>query len=142
MPLTPGIDTYATVEELEAYASRRGITLTGDPEVQLIKAMDYLEIQNLRGTPESADQLLHFPTIEDGTPEAIKRAQIVAALLFDSGIDLMAPVGPAVKRQKVDVIEVEYAEGSGRTNYTQLTGLLKPFMGRSGAGVNFEVRRG
>lgn len=143
MALTPGIDTYATVTELQDYATRRGITIAGDPETLLVRAMDYLEVQSFRGTSVDPNQPLHYPTLSDGTPEGVKKAQIVAALLVDSGVDLLAPVGPAVKSETVDVISITYQDGeSGRTMYTQLSGLLRPFLGSGGAGVNFEVRRG
>lgn len=121
--------SYATATELQGYASARGITLVGDPDVLLIKAMDYLDTQNL--------------TVPDPVPDQIKTAQMVAALLIDSGEDLLAPQGQRVLSESVaGAVSVSYSDtGRQSTYYPQLAALLRPYLGSAG-GSTFEVRRG
>ena len=106
---------YVTVEDLEIYASAREIVIEDNPAVLLLKSLDWLDTLTL-----CFDR--------DEIPENIKRAQCIAALLIDSGIDLLEPIGRATKREKVDVIEVEYMDNAmWTTYYPQLERLLAPF---------------
>lgn len=116
-------NTYATLEEFEAYAADRLETLPDEgKEALLIRAMDYLEaIQDFKGVRASADQALQWPRTGvyiDGfplslgrIPTLLKRAQMqlgIEAMSYD-----LSPSsdGFAVAKEKVDVIEVEYATG-------------------------------
>jgi hypothetical protein len=121
--------SYATATELQGYASARGITLVGDPDVLLIKAMDYLDTQNL--------------TVPDPVPDQIKTAQMVAALLIDSGEDLLAPQGQRVLSESVaGAVSVSYSDtGRQSTYYPQLAALLRPYLGSAG-GNTFSIARG
>lgn len=122
--------TYATEQELIDYAAARAVTLTGDPGVLLTKAGDWLEVQPIAFT-------------DDPVPEAIKKAQMVAAILIDGGEDLLAPQGQRVLSESVaGAVSVTYSDnGRQATFYPQLFALLKPFMVGGGGSV-FEVRRG
>jgi len=150
MTVTVGTDSYVDESTLTAYATARGLTLTEDTTELLIKAMDWLEIQPFTGTRYEYDQALQFPrsnyNIYEGdtageVPQEIKNAQMVAAILVDNGYDLTPVVGRAIKREKIDVIEVEYQDQANDTNlYPQLTFLLKRFL--SNTGGSFEVMRG
>jgi hypothetical protein len=158
MPLTPSVDTYATEAQLAAYAAARGITVTGTPAVILTQAMDYLATledrwQGIRTLPT---QPLAWPRTgvyvygtelaDDAIPQSLLDAQCRLALDADSGVELLpnVPVGGrgSVVREKVDVVEVQYAEGYNNALpiFTAVNGLLKPLM-KAGGGVNFEVRR-
>lgn len=142
--LTVGIDTYITEDDFVVWATARGFKLELEPAVGLTRAMDYLSLQPWVGDRTDAYQTLDFP--RDGewsVPQQIIRAQCELALLYDSGTDPMAPVGPDVKREKVDVLEIEYQDGAGSvTSYPAISRLLSPWLPLSRGGVNFDVRRG
>lgn len=143
MALVVGTDTYVTEAELTAYATARGITiLASNKEIILLKAMDYIEIQSYWGTKTDPDQELEFPRNGDTViPEKIKTAQIVTALLIDSGEDMFPTSEQAVKKEKVDIIEIEYQDFTNSLkNYPQLNKLLIPFLSSSGG--SFLVSRG
>lgn len=128
----PNSNTYATVDELDAYASDRAETLpeTGK-ESLLVKAMDYLEsIADYKGVRVSGEQALawprsgvvvdRFPFDKTKIPSLLKRAQLQLAIEAMS-FDLMPSTdGYAVASEKVDVIQVEYATGG------RLSGTTKP----------------
>src|SRR3990167_1207309 len=62
-------------------------------------------------------------------PNEIKKAQMIAALLIDGGSDLQSTVSQAVKREKVDVIEVEYQDyTTSAQQFTALNDILRPFI--------------
>lgn len=157
MPLTPGTDTYASEAELAAYASARGITVTGTPSVLLLLAMDYLATLEDRwqGERTSPSQPLAWPRTgvyvygtalaDDAIPQSLKDAQIRLALEADSGVALMPTVGAgstgSVIEETVDVVTVKYAEGANNTQpvFTAAMGLLKPLI-KAGGGINFDVK--
>jgi hypothetical protein len=158
MPLTPGTDTYATEAELAAYASARGITVTGSQSVILTLAMDFLATleDQWQGVRTSPTQALAWPRTgvyvygtaldDDAIPQSLKDAQCRLALDVDAGVELLPTVSAGSKgsviAEKVDTIEVRYAEGANNTQpvFTAAMGLLKPLM-KAGGGINFEVRR-
>ena len=161
--ITVGTNSYVTEEELATYAEDRGITISGTPSVLLIKAMDYLESRVYKGYKTDSTQSLQFPRVLCNTtysnvypnvyplnyynyatceysstevPDDIKKAQMVAAILIDGGNDLQPTITKAVKREKVDVLEVEYKDNSNESNsYTQLNNLLRPFLNNIGLKV-------
>lgn len=145
MAITVGTNSYVTEAELATYASDRGITIvSADTKPLLIKAMDYIESRNFIGTKTVYNQALQFPRILCGdiydpyvyceydsltVPQGIKNAQMIAALLIDGGNDLQAVIGQAVKREKVDVLEIEYQDNTtSRAQYTSLNDALRPFL--------------
>lgn len=130
MALVVGTDTYNTIEELTAYATARGITLALDEEILLIKAMDYIESRSYWGYKTDPDQELEFPRNGDETvPAKIKKAQLIAAIIIDSGVDLFAPIERGIKREKVDIIETEYQTNAAEyVRYPELEALLTPFI--------------
>lgn len=148
-------DSYITLVEARAYAAKRGLSLpaspAGDAELEqlLIKAMDYIEAKRdeFQGTKTESDQSLQWPrsgvTIDgfeiddDFIPKALKDAQ--AQLAVDGQTtDLMpAGTGREVIKEKVDVIEVQYAEqGSGSVQpvFTKAEALLAPLLERGVTG--------
>lgn len=146
-----GTNSYVAEEELVSYANDRGVSISGDTSILLIKAMDYIETRPYGGHKYDEDQALEFPRypyVRDINPDPsvvpddIKTAQIVAALLTDSGVNLLATVDRATKKEKVDVLEVEYMDNaSDSPRYIQLNSLLYPFYSSGGAG-GFPVIRG
>lgn len=118
-----GANSYCTTAELDTYASDRGYTLTGDNGDQseiLIKANDYLEGLDFIGIKSSRDQPLVWPRYDvyiegwlqpsTAIPPELKTAQLAIALAIDAGNNPLAVIDRAVKREKVDVIEVEYQD--------------------------------
>jgi hypothetical protein len=158
MALIAGTNTYATEAELGAYATARGITITGTPDVLLLLAMDYLATLEDRwqGERTSPTQPLAWPRTgvyvygtalaDDAIPQSLKDAQCRLALDVDAGVALLPTVGAGSKgsmiEQTVDVITTKWAEGANNTQpvFTAANGLLKPLM-NAGGGINFEVRR-
>ena len=141
----PNADSYVSVDELQSYAEKRGIVLTIDPEVALVRAMDYLSTKSFKGEPMNSGQSTHFPVKGLGVPEAIKRAQMMLAIQADSQ-PLLAPVTNGIKREKVDVVEVEYFEANdnGMINFPAIDALLAPYLDNGGGfgGWNIRVYRG
>lgn len=137
MALVVGTDTYNTIEELTAYATARAITLTLDEELILLKAMDYIETRSYWGNKTDPDQDLEFPrNDETEVPAKIKKAQLVAAILIDSGVDLFAKIERGIKKRKIDVIETEYQTNAAEyVRYPELEVLLSPFI-NNGFSVN------
>ena len=117
-----GANSLVTVAEADTLLSARGYSVP--TEGQLILAMDALAVLNYRGDQFSAGQGLPFPRVDmtrdDGTAmdaaaafSVMKNAQIWMAHYVVQGFDVMAVASPVVKRQKVDVIEREFAVKEG-----------------------------
>lgn len=117
--LTPGADTYATAAELQARAAEYGGTLPPDTELQevlLRRAAEAMNAWPWRGAKATPEQPLAWPRRgvdgvgRDAVPLAVKQAQ--CALAIEIHRDDLAPPearrGPVV-REKVDVLEVDYA---------------------------------
>lgn len=147
MAVTVGVDSYIDEAELTTYAGNRGITLTGDPSVLLIKAMDYLESQSFIGVKTDPAQALQWPRSEayiDGVlidpytvPQEVKDAQAVIAVSIEQGFDPLATYGRAIKRRKTDVLETEYMDGARDTSYSpNITRALEKIV-TSGSGSGF-----
>lgn len=139
-------NSYVTYAEALAYAEARGKgTSFADDELTatfLIRAVDYLQSVDFLGYPYWVDQELNWPRdyiyvngvrlAYDVIPKAIKSAQIEAALLIASGIDIMPTIsGAFVKREKVGPIETEYSEafGFGSVSMSIVDALLGPYIG-------------
>jgi len=110
---------YTTDNDFIAFALARGVTVTvPNAAIYLTKSLDYLESQSWKGYKTDDDQLLDWPRayvyidfkLLDSTtvPIGIIKAQHVIALSIANGFDPLATVERAVKREKVDVLEVEY----------------------------------
>lgn len=152
--VVPGANSYVTEADLTTYAADRGVTLTGSADVLLIQAMDYIEAQSFIGTKYTDDQPLQWPragVVIDGypinantIPAELKKGQMATALAVDAGNDPLATIKRSVKREKVDVVEVEYmdnaaAEQINRTINAALHKLLQA--GGYGSGGSFRVVR-
>ena len=138
MTVTVGTDSYATEAELLAYATARGITISGDQTQLLIRAMDYLENQRFIGYKAASDQALQWPrtgVMIDGwdidstvTPNKVKVAQMEVALSMDADSDPMAVTDPDVKSQTVGTISITYQDKSSTKRPkidTALSGLVE-----------------
>ena len=120
-------NSYVSEAELATYAADRGVTIAGTDAILLIQAMDYIEQQPFKGTKGSDEQALQWPrwgVVIDGyyidtdeIPQLLKDSQMEVALGVDAGNNPLATEERATKREKVDVIEVEYMDGARNTTY-------------------------
>jgi hypothetical protein len=119
--------------------------------------MDYLATleDRCQGERTSPTQPLAWPRTgvylygtllaDDAIPQSLKDAQCRLAMDSDAGTALLptVPVGSkgSVISEKVDVVEVQYAEGYNNSQpiFTAANALLKPLM-VAGGGISFEVR--
>jgi len=130
-----GANSFATVAQLRAFANLRGVVLPvadADVEILLVKAADFICSKNFIGNLVSISQPLCWPRANayisqdlespyllpsNEVPAGIVRAQCQLAIDALS-TDLMPNGdGKEVVREKVDVLEVEYAKsGTGVSN--------------------------
>lgn len=134
-------NSYVSESELTTYATNRGITLVGVNTVLLHISMDYLEQQNFKGVKNTDEQSLQWPRYgvyidgyyvdNDFIPDLLKESQMEFAIGIDAGNNLLAVIGRETKREKVDVIEVEYMDGARDNVYITAaeTKLKKLLMG-------------
>jgi hypothetical protein len=140
-------NSYVSVADATDYASVRGLVFAGDVEQMLRQAMDYIEQQPFIGTKKTIDQPLQWPRYNayidgylfpsDDIPQQLIYAQIEAALAIDAGNSPLNPVAPAVKRKKLDTLEIEYQSGASSATYAvKINNWLKKLIGgASGANV-------
>ena len=117
---------YTTDEAVIAFALARGVTVTApNAAIALTKALDYMETRQYKGYKTDNDQVLDWPRqyvyidnvlLDSATvPSGIVKAQHVIALSIANGYDPLATIERAVKREKVDVLEVEYQQNASPT---------------------------
>lgn len=144
-------NSYVSEAELSAYATARGVTLVGDTEVLLIKAMDYIESQAFKGAKWTRDQPLQWPRANvsvDGywldpnvIPQLLKNAQMQAAISIDSDVDPLADIPRLESSVTVGPISVSYEKGGNSTTISQkISAQLKKLL--VGNAMSFEVMRG
>lgn len=138
---------YGTDSGLQAYASDRGLTITGTPSHLLNRAHDYLEALDFIGQKNQDDQANQWPRKyayvdgvlldEDTVPQAIIDAEYTIALAIDAGNDPAAVITPAIKAERVDVLSIEYQDGQGNRSYDPMIGLkLRKYIRPSSASAN------
>ena len=134
---------YTTDDEYSAYAISRGYILSGDPLVQLQLALDWLELQPFKGAKTDEAQALEWP--RDGNtdvPDKIVQAQLEAALVYNSGGNLMASIGKMVTEKTVGPLTTKYAEGGPQTiMYPKLYMLLRGYLQNGYGSTQFKVSR-
>lgn len=139
-----GANSYIDVATARAYTTARGLSLPvgdGAVEVLLIKAVDFIEafredFQGLKtvGTnalqwPRAGVTLDGYALADNLIPQVLKNAQ--AQLAVDANTQDLMPssTGREVVMEKVDVVQVQYAE-SGNANpqpiFTKAEALLRP----------------
>jgi hypothetical protein len=136
-----GANSYVSEADLTAYAADRGVTLTTALDVLIIKAMDYIESLSFIGDKHKEAQPLQWPRDEvyidryyierETIPKELKEGVYTAALAIDAELDPLRIIERATKREKVDVIEVEYMDSAAsetivRTISAALYKILRP----------------
>ena len=160
--IVAGANSYVTVAELDSWATLYGITLNAADEaakeVIILKGAAYVESfrAEFDGNKVESTQPMQWPrenvTIDgfdfpsNEIPQDLKNAQLQAAVETDAGADLQANQGQTVKREKVDVIEVEYMDGSSSsTSYEKINAYLDALLKSSasmGGSILFGQTRG
>jgi len=146
--------SYGNATDLTSYATARGVTLSGDADVLLTLAFDYLDSLEFIGEKAEEDQTKEWPRKEayvDGVelddsviPQDIIDSQYAIAIAIDQGNDPAGKITPGIKGETVDVISVEYQDGvSNRTFDPRVFLKLKKYLA-AGAGStnNISVGRG
>lgn len=145
---------YATEAELTTYTAARGITLTGlngTPAQILVKAHDYIESKQYKGSRYVTTQTDSFPrsgVYVDGilidetiTPDDIINAELRVAIEIDAGNDPLVNLDRKTIREKLGDLEVEYSPGSRESvKLSAVDALLDKYI-YSNAG-QFTVARG
>jgi hypothetical protein len=144
-------NSYITDAELNAYALARGVTITGEGEILLYQAMDYLESQNFIGDRYSREQSLQFPRVNvyiDGfyyepftIPKLLKDAQAVIAIAIGDGASPLSIVEPEVKKEKVGSIEVEYKDNTVQASMARTISAAIYKLVKGGMSLNASVKR-
>ena len=143
-------NSYVSEAELVAYASARGITISGTNEQLLIRAMDYLESLDFIGLKYLSTQSLQWPRayVEidtyyvdiDEIPAELKKAQIEIALAIDAGNDPLSDIERQKSSVKVGELAVTYENNQSTTIVRKINNSLKKLI-RS-TGMSFNVDRG
>jgi len=155
----PNANSYASVSAADGYVTDRGIagwsTLsTTLKEQALINATDYLEAtyrDAWKGNRITATQSLSWPrsnVIVDGflldaniVPVPVVYSCIEMAIRAAGGETLIADQGQRVKREKIDVIEIEYQDYSDPTQrYPFVNRMLSAYLLSSSDGSFAQVR--
>lgn len=157
--LVANANSFVSVAEVRAYANARTSPIpTNDPagdaaiEAACIVAIDFLETfrgEYQGGKVDPASQSLQWPrsgvTIDgwqvptNTIPKLLKDAQCQLAIDVAAGVDLMpSGDGREVIRKKIDVLETEYAPGSGGAPQPILTkarALIEPLLSSGFGGL-------
>jgi len=150
-----GANSYVTVVEFTQFCSDRNITIVntyGDESQLLIQAMDYFEQQPFKGIKNVETQALQFPRSDlwidsylepsDQIPKLVKDAQITIAVSFMQDYSPLSTVDRVAKREKVDVLEVEYMDNASATPILRSIGnIMRKLVTSSTFGSNFATIR-
>ena len=151
-------NSYASVAQADSYYADRGnaewaALTTTEKQQALIKGTDFLEAtyrSSWKGYRVTSTQALSWPRAEVVAdtfpiPANIVPLPVVYACaelaLRSTTAELLADQGQTVKREKVDVLEVEYADYSDPTErYPAVNRILLPFLLSSSGGGFTQVR--
>lgn len=145
--IVSGANSYVSEADLITYASDRGITLKGDADVLLIRAMDYIESLSYKGYKVERTQPLQWPERlvyidgyyfpSDSIPQELKSGLMQTAIAIDQGNDPLAVVTQNIKSETVDVISVTYMDGSTSSPIIkQINAALYKLLNGNGPGGN------
>ncbi len=136
----PNANSLASVQDFKDYYSLRNVdisTLT-DTQIEgfLVLGTDYIvQKYDFKGSKLKDTQSLPFPRVvsnETIFPTNVKYATILLAFKSQNG-SLLADSQQQVKKEKVDVLEVEYMDGSSsEVVYNDVLGYLKPYLSNAG----------
>ena len=114
MALVVGENTYATVADIQTWLDARGYSAAAT-DATVLRAMDYIETMPWADAREDEDSDLWW---DDDPPDAVINALCQATRLeVETPYVLQSDSQQRVKRQKVDVIEIEFESGGQRTSF-------------------------
>jgi hypothetical protein len=119
----PGANTYVSEAVYQAYLADRGLPASVGAEGFLRRSMDVIEAIEWCGRRADDNQDTSWPRISlthpgvrniqpDEIPVEVISAQCALTAEIEAGNDPGAYQGRTVKREKVDVLEVEYMDGA------------------------------
>lgn len=117
----PNASSYVPLDHYKQWLGVRGFVVGADAEceAQLIRATDWLEVQNWAGEKSDPAQALAFPRSEFSlVPNPVYMAQLEMAKLIADGYDPNAIASAPIVSEKVDVLAIQYDVSklpSGRT---------------------------
>lgn len=143
---------YVDDADFAAWATARGITLTGTPSVLLTAALDWVELQSYQGTRTEDDQPLSWPrtgvyldgVLQDSAtvPAQVQELQMRVAVDIDAGSDPLGVAGQTVQSETVfGAVAVTYASGSYQPRTSSQVSLLLGKLSGGGGGTQFKVTR-
>ena len=144
---------YVDDADFTAWATARGITLTGTASVLLTRALDFVELQQYKGIRTDPAQALSWPRTGvyiDGVeqsattvPALVKELQMRVAVDMDAGADPLKVKAQQVKSKRVEgAVSVEYMDGSYAPDRSSQVSLLLAKLTAAGGGNQFQVVRG
>jgi len=149
--IVAGANSYIDGAYLAAYGAARGITFTADKDVLISFAAAYVEGLNLKGDKRTKEQPMYYPVLNlsidgfiinsDEIPKLLKDLQAEVAIAVGDGDDPLATVARAVKKEKVDVIEVEYQDNAAPFVYNLRIKSLERKLVSNPGGSSFGVSR-
>ena len=114
--------SYITEQQLTDYVADRNVVLTKPLAELLVRSMDYLETLEYVGFKATREQPYQWPRTDvaidgfiigsDEIPVELQNGQCEVCIAIDAGLDPLNNVERSVKREKIDVIEVEYMDSS------------------------------
>lgn len=148
-----GADSFVSEAELEAYADKRGIAITGDSTTLLLEAASYCEGLQFLGNrltkaqkmewPRSGVVLSGFAVATDEIPDILKTLQIEVALFHDVHGNPRSNIERLAISEQVGSIAVTYSDKSPlKLSYSQvITTLANKLIGRSSGGMSVPLFR-
>lgn len=144
---------YVEDTDFTAWAAARGITLTGTASDLLTRSLDFVELQQYKGTRTDATQALSWPRTGvyiDGTrqydtvvPAMVKELQMRVAADMDAGFDPLKVKAQQVKSKRVEgAVSIEYMDGSYAPDRSSQVSMLLAKLTAAGGGNQFSVVRG
>lgn len=144
-------NSYVSVADFEAFALARGITILGDPETLLIRAMDYIESLDYCGKRLYSSQSLQWPRynvwVDDYPipinmiPTELKNALMQTALSIDAGVDPLSTIPRVIHSASVGPMSVTYADGSNTEIIRSINATISKLIACH-TGTSFCVYRG
>ena len=133
-------NSLASVQDFKDYYSLRNVNISTLTDTQiegfLVLGTDYIvQKYDFKGSKLKDTQSLPFPRVVNNEtifPNNVKYATILLAFKSQNG-SLLADSQQQVKKEKVDVLEVEYMDGSSsEVVYNDVLGYLKPYLSNAG----------
>lgn len=153
--IVSGANSYVSEAEFATFYGARNITLSGDftAEQLLILAMDYIESLNYIGIKRQYTQGLQWPrtnVVIDGyyqdidiIPTELKNGLMQTAIAIDQGNNPQQNAPRRTKREKVEGLEVEYADGASAVVIDRkVMGFLRKLLVAGSGGANTIARKG